>query len=315
MEQHELQQLLLSFTQELGRTPSKEEFYKQFKGVRFATEKFYQRSYLKLLAATGLEPLASGPKNKITNEIFKRDIELHISNQNQKEMVRSKKYPKILIIGDLHFPFHHAKCLEAIHEFCKETQPNFIVQIGDLYDMYSHAKFPRSHNLFTAKEEEKMARSLASKMWQRFQLDSPESKCIQILGNHDVRPTKRVIEVLPQMEHWVERYFEELMSFENVQSILNPREEFKIEDIVFIHGYANKLGDHRDHFLGNTVVGHTHLGGVSFRQLQDKNVWELNVGFCGNQFAKGLSYTPTKTVKWTLGWGLVDSYGARFISY
>lgn len=312
MDLHQLHSALLNLAQELGKTPTKEEFTK-IPGTGYALRKFYHRRYEDLLLAAGLD-LNTTPK-KITNEIFRKDINQHLSEYEAKVIQKSKKYPKILIVGDLHFPFHHKKCLESIHEFAKENQPDYIIQIGDLYDQYSHAKFPRSHNLFTPREEEKLARDLAEKMWSRFGSECPNAKKIQILGNHDARPLKRVLESLPQMEHWVEKYFQELMSFEGVETLLNSREEYKIEDILIIHGYSSKLGDHRDHYLNSIIVGHSHTGGVSFRQVNGKILFELNVGYVADQFAKGLSYTPTRTVKWTLGNGWIDQYGPRFIPY
>lgn len=315
MDQHELVAALIQLAGELGRTPLRDEFYARYSKAAWAINKYYNRQYNTLILAAGLE-LNAKAKFK-PSEIFKKDISHHLQDYEPKAIQRSKKYPKILIIGDIHFPFHHKKCLDAVHEFAKENKNDlsYIIQIGDLYDQYSHAKFPRSHNVFTPKDEEKLARQLAENMWKKFKEDCPNAKLIQILGNHDARPLKRVLESLPQMEHWVEKYFQELMSFENVETLLNAREEYKIEDIFFNHGYASKLGEHRDHYLNNLVVGHSHTGGVSFRQIHGKILWELNVGYVADQFSKGLSYTPTRTVKWTLGWGLIDAQGPRFIPY
>lgn len=314
MDQHNLVSSLITLANELNRTPTRDEFYAQVKGAAWAVAKYYGRQYTNLVLASGLE-LSNKNKFVATNEVFRKDINEHLEQYQPKQINRSVQYPKILIVGDVHFPFHHQKCLDAIHEFAKENQPEYIIQIGDLYDCYSAAKFPKSSNIFTPKEEEKLAKSQAEKMWSKFKTDCPQAKLIQILGNHDVRPLKRMIESLPQMEHWVEKYFEELMKFDGVETLLNAREEYKIKDIFFTHGYASRLGDHRDQYLNNLVVGHSHTGGVAFRQIQGKTLWELNVGYVADQFSKGLSYTPTRTVKWTLGWGFISKYGPQFIPY
>lgn len=315
MDQHTLIKQLVDLAIELGRTPTKLEFYDMIKGAKHSLRKFYGERYNDLVLASGLKINSSQWKTQGGNEIFKKDIGEHLRSYQPKIIERSKKYPKILIIGDLHFPFVNQDALDAAHQFSKEAQPDYIVQLGDLYDMYSHAKFPRSHNLFTPKEEEYKARAMAEKMWKRFKLDCPEAKLIQCVGNHDVRPIKRTMEAVPSIEHWLEKYFQEIMSFPGVHSVLDSREEFRIEDIIFIHGYASGIGRHRDHFNNNVCVGHTHVGGVSFRQQQQKVIWELNVGYLADQFAKGLSYTPTRSVKWTLGIGFIDNFGPRFVPY
>lgn len=312
MDLNDLHNAILKLADELGRTPTKLELCDIYSQARSALRIHYNDRYTLLVNAAGLAPNKS---DKITNEIFKKDIKKHLEQYEPKAVVKSLNYPKILIIPDIHFPFEHKKAIEWMHEFAKENQPEYIFQIGDMFDFYSHAKFPRSHNVFTPKEEERLAREKAEKMWARLQKDCPQAKCIQMIGNHSARPLKRTLEAMPSMEHWAEKYFEELMSFNNVETILNAREEYKIKDIYFTHGYANKLGDHRDHYLANLVVGHSHTGGVSFRQINGRVLWELNCGYLADQYSKGLSYTATRTVKWTLGIGFIDKYGPRFVPY
>ena len=69
----------------------------------------------------------------------------------------------------------------------------------------------------------------------------------------------------------------------------------------------------REHNLKNTVVGHSHLGGVVYRNTFNGIIWELNAGFCGDTESKALSYTPQRLTKWTKGFGFIDALGPRFI--
>lgn len=291
---------------ELGQTPSYTLFRKHVKNCQFHLENL-KFSYSDCVRESGLVPARL---SKVTSKIFEKDIDKHLEEYDQKSPIRSKEYPKILILGDLHFPFINQKALEACYEFSEINNPEYIVQIGDLFDMYSHSKFPRSHNVFLPKEEESKARKMAEVMWSKF-----KGKKIQICGNHDYRPLKRALETMPTMEHWIEKYLKELLTFDGVETVFDPREEYKISDISFIHGHLNGIGKHRDHFMGNTVVGHSHTAGVSYRQINEKIIWEMNVGYLGDQYSRGLSYTPTKTVPWTLGWGFIDCNGPRFVPF
>jgi hypothetical protein len=66
--------------------------------------------------------------------------------------------------------------------------------------------------------------------------------------------------------------------------------------------------------LMSCAVGHSHVGGVAYRSIQGKVLFELNAGLLGDPEAKGLSYTPQKLTRWTLGWGFIDQLGPRFIT-
>jgi hypothetical protein len=104
------------------------------------------------------------------------------------------------------------------------------------------------------------------------------------------------------------------MTFEGVKTLHDPREELKLPgNVDVIHGYLGRLGDHRNYTLTNVVHGHTHTGGVVFRQVAGRVLWELDCGLAGDMESKALSYTPQKSTKHTLGWGFLDEYGPRFI--
>lgn len=65
--------------------------------------------------------------------------------------------------------------------------------------------------------------------------------------------------------------------------------------------------------LMNTVRGHDHVGGVSFRQIHGKTIWELDAGLAGDYDSKAMSYMPQKMTKQTQGFANIDVYGPRFI--
>lgn len=261
-----------------------------------------------LIQAAGLEP---NRPVKITNDIFRRDIESHLDQHIAPALGPMKPWPKIVAVGDMHEPFCMTNAKADLVTFIARKKPEWVVQIGDAFDMYSHAKFPRSHNVFTPKEEERIARKNLEEFWREVRKASPGVKCVQLLGNHDMRPLKRVLEALPSLEHWAEAYLKDLMSFDGVQTVMDSREIFQIGDIGFHHGYKSKLGDHRDDVQGNMIVGHTHRMGVVYRPYRDQIFFEANTGYLGDPTAKGLTYTPTRVTNWTWGWLDVDEDGPK----
>ncbi len=62
----------------------------------------------------------------------------------------------------------------------------------------------------------------------------------------------------------------------------------------------------------STIVGHSHVGGVVFRQSSKGTIFELNAGYLADETAEPLRYRPQTISKWTLGYGLIDEKGPRF---
>jgi predicted phosphodiesterase len=308
MTSHDLVAELIRLAQELQRIPLRDEFVSRIKGGRGMVDKHFG-SYRTLLQAAGL-----ADARRIDNSVFERDIERHLEQHRPITLPDVHDYESTLFIPDVHFPFEHADTLAQIYEFAERHQPKNIVQLGDLYDMYSHAKFPRSHNVFTPREEFSTSRKKAELFWKTLRLKAPKARCVQITGNHCVRPVKRIIEVYPEAEDWIVEIVEKMMTFDGVESITDPRQELILPgNICVIHGYRSNLGAHRDYTMMNVVCGHTHRGGVVYRQVRGEIIWELNAGLAGDATAKGLSYTSQRVVDWTLGWGYLDEYGPRFI--
>jgi hypothetical protein len=213
-------------------------------------------------------------------------------------------------IGDVHFPWENAATLERIYEIVAEVQPDAVVQMGDLFDLYSASKYPRSHNLMTARDEKLQGRAKAVAFWDRVRSAAPRAERYQLLGNHDLRGFKRSLERLPELEDEVWAALVELMTFDGVTLCEDHREPLRLDDVVYEHG-ALKHGQHHSENGSNTVCAHSHVGGV----VHGSRTWELNAGWCGDSQAPVFDYVRSKLVarKTTQGVGLVDLWGARFV--
>ncbi len=224
---------------------------------------------------------------------------------------------KILILGDIHFPYHNAKALKEAVYAVKQEKPTHVVQIGDLYDQYSFSRFTRK-NLTLPEQELSLARRQAVDMWAQVRENSKGVKAYQVLGNHDLRLIKRTEERMPEAQSLIKKAVLELYDFKGVKTIEDDRDILKIGDISFHHGYLSKLGDHMRYLRKSAVVGHSHTGGVVFEQRDGETLFELNAGYLADETAEPLMYRPTKSSKWTLGFGLITFRGKtacpRFIS-
>lgn len=233
-------------------------------------------------------------------------------------MVAKRKI--IVAIGDLHLPFMQ----DAVFNWILNTIiiPNkndiyAIVQVGDLFDLFSYSKFTK-RLLFTPKEETFEAIYEAEKFWRIIHKACPKAKKFQLKGNHDARLAKRIVEKMPECDHFIK--YDEIFTFNNVETIHDVRDELIIRDWHFIHGFS-KEGSHIEavHF-NNVCLGHTHRGGTWTKRINRSGepilLTELNCGFLGNPFHESLIYRPlNKYFLWTWGVGVIDQYGGRFIPY
>jgi predicted phosphodiesterase len=220
---------------------------------------------------------------------------------------------RILIIPDLHFPFTNLKALETVLRYVKTFQPNYVVQIGDLYDHYSFSKFRRSLELTTPEEEISFARKLATNMWKSVKKLASKAKCFQLLGNHDERLMKRVLDKLPELESLTQETLSSLYTFKGVTTVFDSRDYVEIDGIVFTHGYMSGLGKHLKQINQSVVIGHSHQGGVYFEQHKNKILFELNAGHLADTKSLPLSYTPIKISRSTLGFGIIEDNKPQFI--
>lgn len=299
---------------ELGRTPTRQEFEDRVKGGNYRLRQL--GGYSVLIQAAGLDPTPAGgqPKKRITNKVFERDIHDVLDQYEPREPLKNEPWPRIAVISDIHWPFHSQRVLDAFYAFCKKHQPEIVILNGDAWDMYAHSKYPRSFNTYSPRDEQELSRKANEEFWKRIQADCPKAKCYQMLGNHDIRPLKRVLEAYPAAEDWVEQMLQQLFTFDGVTTIFDSRQELMLPGNIMVHhGYRSKLGDHSTYTLYNCIIGHTHLGGAVFRQMRGQVRFELNSGVAGDPEAKALSYSPQKITHWTPGFGWVDEYGPRFI--
>lgn len=225
---------------------------------------------------------------------------------------------KILPIGDTHFPFTDYDKLNRIADKVDYVQPDVILQMGDLYDLYSWSRYPGTPNIMTPAEELAEGRQNAEAFWELMKLVAPKARLIQLLGNHDDRIMRTVSAKAPELEAVMKALdIMSLWRFKGVETQTSSRDEIMIEHpvhgaICFMHGHRGRLGAHMNFNQMNTVCGHSHHGGVVFQRLREKSIWELNVGYLADQKAKVMQYTMQSLSSSVPGYGVIDNDGPRF---
>lgn len=323
MDKTELIKIVQELSQELGRAPLFREFDAHLIGGQNKVRKTFG-TFNNMLKEAGLEKSSIRKQDvitraesvidrKIDNSIFEKDIVTHLQNFEPSEKIPNLeiKFESTVIFGDLHFPFIHQKKLEKALDVVAKIKPVRVIQIGDLYDMLSHGKFPRSLNIYTPKEEMALGRKGAVAFWENVRKIVPKSECHQILGNHDQRPMKRILEQYPEAELFMD--FEKWFKFDGVNTIMDLRQELILDGIAYIHGYRSKLGEHMEYMRRPVICGHSHRAGIVYKNYGDQTLFEMNVGYLGDPESKALSYTAQKHTHWTHSLGIINEFGPQVI--
>lgn len=302
--QHEIIVALKHLAKELGRIPFPEEFRIRFPKL-IVTPLF--KSYEAAIVAADIMKNMSTRKEK-PKQIFD-SVADHMSKFKDRKPAVQTSGGITLVIGDSHFPFCSPLQLARAANFAKILKPKYIVQMGDLHDFYALSKFPRSRNCYNPFEEVELSRDMAAKFWADMQAASPESKCYQLLGNHDERPHKRILEACPDTEVFFS--YKSCFQFKGVETVWDIRDELELDGRLYFH-YRKKFGTNVPHFGKSCVFGHTHREQWMRFDYGRGSLFEFNVGLFGDQDAKELSYTPSKVTHWTRGGiAMIDDFGPR----
>jgi hypothetical protein len=222
----------------------------------------------------------------------------------------------VVAIGDFHAPWQHEDATAWALDVIADLQPATVVQMGDLYDMFSFSRHPRNPNYITPAAELDSGRAAAEELWRAVKLAAPAASCYQIIGNHDDRPYKTALSKAPELVSLIGPAVQDLFAFPGVSTVNESNEELVLDGVVYMHGFRSQLGSHAAYNLRPTVCGHSHRGGVYFERQLGGMVWELNAGFLANILAPVFRYrNQAKIHKTTLGLGIIDSLGPRFAPY
>lgn len=214
---------------------------------------------------------------------------------------------RVLVIGDTHFPFHSVSAYKNLLLIAKDLKPTHIVQIGDLLDQYVFSKYSRQIDI-TPQDDIDYGLNIAVKMWWDLQKIAPSAKCHQLIGNHDVRMSKRISERIPELSKFFS--FKNLYKFANVKVSESDRDYLEINGVMYVHGWLSKSIDHARYFNKPTVHGHRHRPCIEYDR---KDLWSMDVGFMGDEAQLPLQYTANRFSKWTVSCGVVENNMPRII--
>jgi DNA repair exonuclease SbcCD nuclease subunit len=199
-------------------------------------------------------------------------------------------------------------------------KPDTVILGGDLFDLFSFNRFCRKI-IARPKDEIEDARKVITEVTTYLRRKIKGVRIVILTGNHDARALAAAYDKDPAIAALLEMLgVQKLWDFDGCETIYDPRQEFLLNGIVFMHGYR-PAGKHYLHNLRPTVTGHTHtlqlwkaIPIVDPITQETRFIWEMNCGYLGDPDSVPMSYPKQKYQHYVHGFGWIDEHGPRPIA-
>lgn len=194
-------------------------------------------------------------------------VDVDVSEFEERETVEIapvSRPSRILIVPDVHAPFHDERALELMVRAAIDSGVDTIVQLGDLIDCYSVSSFVKSPEMagLTLQQEIDSARHVLDR------LDSiGATRKVLTAGNHCARVDKYIAQHAPALHGLVN--LPELLDLDARGWTWREYGDYEVVGkIAYTHDLDN-FGPHahskaRDELGKSCVIGHTHRMALAF---------------------------------------------------
>lgn len=168
----------------------------------------------------------------------------------------------IVVIPDVHLPKHDPESLAIAENLCAHLQPDIIVQIGDLLDVYKLSRFDKDPASKTTLQDEL---DHGVEFWRRIRDRNPHAELHWKEGNHEERLRKFLWSKAGELACLRALDFTELMCLDKFGVTFHAaNSRFNVGPLKITHGKATGGGRsgnaaHAELSCGvSGISGHTH---------------------------------------------------------
>jgi predicted phosphodiesterase len=222
-----------------------------------------------------------------------------------------QKDNNILVLSDLHIPYHDIKALTVAFDYGKKENINTIFINGDLLDFYQISRFVNVERKRSVAEELQMAKEFLIVLRDTF----PEASLYFLLGNHDTRLQHYLANKAPELLDVEEFQLEYLLEADKYKmKVIEDTTLVKMGKLAVTHGHLLIRGIFapvsaaRGAFLrakASVMIGHTHkISTHSETTINSKVITCYSTGcLCeltpaynpfGNNFTHGFSHVKVE---------------------
>lgn len=173
-----------------------------------------------------------------------------------------KQYRKVLVLSDLHIPYHHLESINAALDYGFEQGIDSIYINGDLVDFADISRWSKDKQVRSVQIEIDMAREFLEG------LTSLGVKVFYKCGNHDYRLNKFLANQAPQLQDLDDIQLTALLGLEQLNiDFIHDKQRAKFGKLSVLHGHEfgesvfSPVNPARGLFLrakANVLAGHNH---------------------------------------------------------
>lgn len=210
-------------------------------------------------------------------------------------------------IFDNHVPDHDPYVTGGFFQFCRDHKPDVVVAGGDALDFRGASSHPGDPSPPRVADELEAGR----RYFRAMRKANPNATIIYTKGNHETRPTRMIANKAPTFDG-VFDLAELLRLRDEGITMMEEGQPYVFGDMHFVHGFWTNLHHakkHMDEFMCSVTYGHTHVAQLYTRGLANGEVLVAAGMPCATKLDP--AWMNGKPNRWTQGWGVYFSAGAR----
>lgn len=170
---------------------------------------------------------------------------------------------RVLILSDIHLPYHDEQALSIALEWAYERKPNAIILNGDTMDMYQASRFIKDRRLRDLNGEIEMTRDFLAQLKEEF--DCP---IYFKIGNHEARWENYLKTVAPELLGIADFELKHILRFGELGiTEIKSNQVIKAGKLNILHGHEfghqvfSPVNAARGLYMkakANSIIGHHH---------------------------------------------------------
>jgi hypothetical protein len=217
---------------------------------------------------------------------------------------------KIMVLSDIHIPYHDLTALKAAINYGRKHQVNAIILNGDIMDMYQCSRFDKSPSKKVLKTEIEMCQ----RFLQQLRFLFPSEKIIFKIGNHEARLAHYILRKAPELYGIDAINLKELLKLKDLNiDFVDSSQCIRVGKLLIAHGHewaggGGGVNAARGMFLKancNLLIGHFHRSQeFIYRNGNDETIGVWVNGCLANLYPE---YLPKNN--WNHGFAIVSVSG------
>lgn len=208
-------------------------------------------------------------------------------------------HERVLVISDLHIPYHHKDSFKFLEEVKKQFRPDTVINIGDLLDFHAISFHEHNPDLPSIGDELTVAKSYIK------ELESIFPEVTEVHSNHSSLVYRRAIKY--GMSAQFLRPYGEFLGTKKWQWVDDMTLKLSNgKKVYFTHGKSADILKVSQTMGMSAVQGHYHTKFcISYWANPDDLYWGMNVGCLINQKSMAFSYAKNFNTRFVLGCGII----------